>query len=88
MRKAYLINMRSPNPDVLEAIRKVWSDEYRVGLNETQVLVAHQNGGSSVYELIQNRLENQEKFHAWIVRVEATHGYESRSLWDWLEEYE
>lgn len=89
MRKAYVIGLRSPNPDVLRAIRAEWDDEHRVELSDTQILVAHQNGGSSVYERIQHHLKDDEaSFHALIVRVASSHGYESRSLWEWLAEYE
>lgn len=89
MRQAHLICLREPNDSVLEAIRSVWPDEkHRVELRPTQVLVAHQNGGSSVYGLIQAELDGDDPFHALVVRVgKAHHGYESRSLWAWLEQH-
>ncbi len=87
MRQAHLICLREPNETVLAAIRKVWpSEEHRVELSPTHILVAHQNGGSSVYSLIQAELGG-ESFYALVVRVgKAHHGYESRSLWAWLEQ--
>lgn len=85
-RKPYLICLRGPNPEVMNAIREEWSDEHRIELSDTHILVAHQNGGRSVYDLIQERLPDQNKFKALVVRVgKAHHGYESRSIWEWLE---
>ena len=85
-RKVHLICLRKPDEEVLSAIRGEWSIEHRVELNDTQILIAHRNGGTSVYELIKQRLEGRS-FKALIVRVgKAHHGYESRSLWEWLEE--
>ena len=88
MRQAHLICLREQNQEVLEAIRKTWpDDENRVELNDTAILVAHRNGGSSVYMLIQDALEEGESFKALVVRVgKAHHGYENRSLWAWLEQ--
>ena len=87
MRKAHLICLTEADPAVVEAIKEVWSDEHRVALNDTQLLVAHRNGGKSVYDLIQEQLGGK-LFPALIARVgEAHHGYQTRSLWGWLEEY-
>ena len=88
MRQAHLICLREGNPDVLDAIRKVWpDDERRVELSDTAILVSHRNGGTSVYKLIQEAMEAEEVFKALVVRVgKAHHGYENRSLWAWLEE--
>lgn len=88
MRQAHLICLRKQNPRVLNAIRTVWpSDEDRVELSDTVILVAHRNGGASVYKLIQDALENGESFKALVVRVgKAHHGYENRSLWAWLSQ--
>ena len=87
-RKPHLVCLREPIPEVLEAIRAEWPDEHRVELSATHVLVAHKNGGASVYDLIQKHLSDGKlRFKALIVRVgQAHHGYESRSLWEWLEE--
>ncbi len=86
MRKAHMICFREADQDVLTAIREIWPDEYRVELNDTQILVAHRNGGKSVYELIQDQLAGRV-FTALVLRVsKAHHGYESRSLWAWLNE--
>ena len=92
MKRAHLICLREPDEDVLQAIRRVWPEEGadRVELNDMATLVSHTNGGKSVYELIAaelGTLDEEEPFTALIVRVGAAHhGYESRSLWDWLKE--
>ena len=84
--KPYLICLRKPDEEVLEAIRAEWPDENCVELNETQFLIAHTNGGTSVYDLLEKRLPGKT-FKALIIRVgEAYHGYESRSVWEWLRE--
>ena len=84
--KAHLICLREPIPEVLEAVREEWPDENRVELSDTQLLVAHQEGDTSVYDLIRKRLPEDKRFKALIVRVgESHHGHETRSLWDWLE---
>ena len=87
-RTAHLICFREPNPAVLKAIRDEWPDKHRVELSDTQILVAHRNGGNSVYDRIQTHLKNEnDVFKALIIRVGKAHyGYESRSLWAWLEE--
>ena len=87
MGKAYLICMREPNPEALEAIRTLWPDDDHIQLSDTSVLVAHSNGGESVYDLIESKLPDSEPLQALIVRVgKAHHGYEVAPLWEWLAE--
>ena len=87
MRQAHLICLREENPDVLDAIRRVWPDDHRVELNDTAILVSHRYGGSSVYELIHDAIASEETTRALIVRVgRAHHGYENRSLWAWIQQ--
>ena len=84
-RHPYLICLEEPEADVLEAIQAEWSEEHRVDLTDTQILVAFRNEGTSVYDLIQNRLEGK-LFDALVLRIERKgfHGYKPRSLWEWL----
>lgn len=90
MAQAHLIYLREPNPRVLDVIRKEWpDDQHRVELSDALILIKHSNGGKSVYELIQEKMDNPDPpFRALIVRVGRAHGYESASLWEWLNERE
>ena len=85
--RVYLISMREPQPEALEAIRTEWPDDAdRVELSDTSILVAHRNGGTSVFDLIKRRVEGDD-FIALVVRVgPAYHGFEAGSLWSWLED--
>lgn len=88
MNRAHLICLREPHEKARKAIREVWpvDGKDRIELNETTFLVSHTNGGVSVYDLIADRVAEDE-FTALVVRIgKAHHGYESRSLWLWLRE--
>lgn len=87
MRTPYLICLEEPSAEVFEVIKSTWPKEHHIELNDTQMLVAHRNGGKSVYDSIQKALDGK-LFRALVVRVGAAHhGYQPQSRWDWLESH-
>ena len=91
-RETYLISLKEPNSEVRAIIDELWSPDNRFHWTDTDSVISHQPGGTSVYDLIENRLkkdrgESYEAFRAIVFSLKNYHGYGPKWLWDRLEAF-